>query len=120
MGTVAKPEDLKFVNDAQLAFKVMMDLLLVQPEERSTHPAWFKFVTTMDDAQMRASQLVAECMEALESGTADEMQQQSYVSKLVDRNDLSKDEIAQIMMFLLQAGVDTQRVLPIGCSSTLQ
>merc|ERR1712048_305892 len=105
--TVAKPENLKFVDDAQLAFKLVMDLFLVQPEERSTHPAWFKFVTAMDDAQMRASQLVAESMEALESGTADEMQQQSYVSKLVDRNDLSKDELAQMLMMLLQAGVDT-------------
>merc|ERR1712107_620195 len=103
----AKPENVKFVDDAQLAFKLVMDLFLVQPDERSTHPAWFKFVTAMDDAQMRASQLVAESMEALESGTADEMQQQSYVSKLVDRNDLSKDELAQMLMMLLQAGVDT-------------
>merc|ERR1712151_119967 len=89
------------------AFKIIGDHFLIQPEERSTHPAWFKFVSAMDDVQMRASQLVGESLEALESGTADEMQQQSYVSKLVDRNDLSKDEIAQIMMFLLQAGVDT-------------
>merc|ERR1712107_246679 len=103
----AKPENVKFVDDAQLAFKLVMDLFLVQPDERSTHPAWFKFVTAMDDAQMRASQLVAESMEALDSGTADEMQQQSYVSKLVDRNDLSKDELAQMLMMLLQAGVDT-------------
>merc|ERR1712232_1291248 len=105
--TLAKPENLKFVDDAQSAFKVIGDLFTIQPEERTTHPAWFKFVATMDDVQMRASQLVVESMEALESGTADEMQRQSYVSKLVERNDLSKDEIVQIMMLLLQAGVDT-------------
>merc|ERR1712107_676402 len=105
--TLAKPENLKFVDDAQSAFALITDLFRIQPEERSTHPTWFKFVSAMDDVQMRASQLVAESLEALESGTADEMQQQSYVSKLVERNDLSKDEIVQMMMFLLQAGVDT-------------
>jgi len=105
--TLAKPENLKFVDDAQSAFTLITDLFRIQPEERSTHPAWFKFASAMDDVQMRASQLVAESLEALESGTADEMQQQSYVSKLVDRKDLSKDEIVQMMMFLLQAGVDT-------------
>merc|ERR1712151_842988 len=86
---VANTANLKFVDDAQSAFKVIGDLFRITPEERTTHPAWFKFVATMDDVQMRASQLVAESMEALESGTAD----------------LSKDEIVQLMMFLLQAGV---------------
>merc|ERR1712107_527810 len=59
-----------------------------------------------DDAQARASQLLAETLEALETGT-DEMQNQSYVSKLVARGDLSREEMVQMMMFLLQAGVDT-------------
>merc|ERR1712048_267892 len=105
--SVAKPENLKFVADAQNAFAVVMELFYVPIEERTTHPAWFKFVAAMDDVQMRASQLMAETMEALESGTADEMQHQSYVSKLVARGDLSNEEIIQMMMFLLQAGVDT-------------
>merc|ERR1712048_1436324 len=105
--SVAKPENLKFVDDAQRAFSVLMQLFFVPPDERTSHPAWFKLVVAMDDAQARASQLMAETMDALESGTADEMQQQSYVSKLVACGDLSNDEIVQMMMFLLQAGVDT-------------
>merc|ERR1712080_83991 len=105
--SVAKPENLKFVADAQKAFSVAMELFFVPVEERTTHPAWFKFVVAMDDAQVRASQLMTETMEALESGPADALQRESYVSKLVARGDLSNEEIVQMMMFLLQAGVDT-------------
>merc|ERR1712137_1224056 len=37
----------------------------------------------------------------------EDLQKQSYVAKLVDRDELSKEEMVQIMMLLLQAGVDT-------------
>jgi cytochrome P450 len=97
----------KFVQDSQLAFDLLGQMFLLQPEERSTHPLWFKFVVAMDDAQARAHQLVTEVVEALESGTATGMQQQSYVAKLVDRGELSRDEIVHSVMLLLQAGVDT-------------
>lgn len=97
----------KFVQDAQLAFGLLGQMMFLQPEERSTHPLWFKFVVAMDDAQAKGHELVTEVLEALESGTATAMQEQSYVAKLVDRAELSNDEIVQIMMILLQAGVDT-------------
>merc|ERR1712070_442370 len=97
----------KFVQDSQLAFELVGQMFQLQPEERSTHPLWFKFVVAMDDAQARAHQLVTEVVEALESGTASGMQQQSYVAKLVDRGDLSRDEIVPMLMLLLQAGGDT-------------
>jgi len=61
----------------------------------------------MDDAQAKGHELVTEVLEALESGTATAMQEQSYVAKLVDRAELSNDEIVQVMMILLQAAVDT-------------
>jgi len=106
--SMAKPVNLKFVDDAQLAFSAIGKMFNsgVQAGDQ-THPLWFKFVAAMDDAQERGAQLVTEVLEALESGTADDLQKQSYVAKLVDRDELSKEEMVQIMMLLLQAGVDT-------------
>lgn len=106
--SMAKPENLKFVDDSQLAFGTAGKMFFEGVQAgNQTHPLWFKFVAAMDDAQQRGAELVAEVLEALESGAADALQKQCYVAKLVDRNELTKEEMVQIMMLLLQAGVDT-------------
>jgi len=79
----------------------------VVPEEHPTHPSWFKFVNAMDDAGARSREIVREMLEDLESGTADEMQVNSYMGNLFFRGELDKDEIESLLMLLLQAGVDT-------------
>jgi len=105
--SVVDPKNSKFIADAQEAFSLIGQMRFVQPEERTTHPLWFKFVVAMDDTQERAAQLVTEVMDALDSGTANDLQKDSYAAKLLERDELTKEEIVQTLMVLLQAGVDT-------------
>jgi len=105
----ATRDDLKFIDDAQNAFRYLGQMFEQQvvPDEHPSHPLWFKFVSAMDDASVRSQEIAMGMLEDLESGGANALQSNSYMANLFYRGELDKDEIVQLLMALLQVGVDT-------------
>eukprot|EP00929_Paragymnodinium_shiwhaense_P106050 TRINITY_DN7113_c0_g3_i1.p1 TRINITY_DN7113_c0_g3~~TRINITY_DN7113_c0_g3_i1.p1 ORF type:complete len:502 (-),score=54.27 TRINITY_DN7113_c0_g3_i1:337-1842(-) len=103
----AHAADIQFVTDSMEGFS-MAGQLLSEP-----HRQWIPggkmntFLDHMRSAQARGIDLVEELWDEVKSGKASDKVSHSYMAKLMQRGELSKDELSETLMALLMAGVDT-------------